>query len=365
MTTAARRGGAATVLAVLALTWVALLAAPASAHGRGSDATNYSSRILSTPDVPGLEWRIHGGDEMIELINTSDAEVVILGYTPGTPEPYLRVGPDGVWENRSSPATYLNTDRQGQVEVPAGVDGSQDPEWVKVSDANRAAWHDHRIHYMGTGLAPGITDPSQETVVNERWEVPFLHDGQEHVVVGELRWVPGPSPWPWLLLGLVLSLPAMLGLRTEPSSPERWPGAARPASVVLGIIVALNATHLVDDLFAVPLPTAVTVVAALQTAMFLAIGAFGAWRGWQASEGAFTALGVGAGAVFVGQGLLYASVLSVSQVASLFPEVFARLTVGLSIAQVVPLGIVVVVGTRRLLPPLPDESEAEAADSSA
>ncbi len=64
---------------------------------------------------------------------------------------------------------------------------------------------------------------------------------------------------------------------------------------------------------------------------------------------------MGSVAVAVGQGLLYWSVLGVSQISSLFPDLFARVTVGVSIAQVVPLGIVAVIGTRTLLPPLPDE----------
>jgi hypothetical protein len=384
-----RHAGSGVAALVLALLWAGVLAAPAHAHGRGSDATNYSARILEAPDLPGVSWAIYGGDELLEVTNTTAAEVVVLGYPQTDPEPYLRVGPDGVFQNRNSEATYVNEDRMGLVEVPAHVDRSAPPDWEQLTDANSAAWHDHRIHYMGAGLHPSITDPSVETLVYEQWEVPFLYDGQEHVVIGELRWVPGPSPVPWLALGLVLALPALVGLRTRPTAAggaaedsaaegsaaegsaaedssigdpqgsgeqgERWPGLARPAAVVLGLIVVLNVSHLIDDLFAVPLPTGVRAGAAAQTVLFLAIGLFGAVRGWQSGDGAFTALGVGAGAVFVGQGLLYWSVLGVSQIASLFPDWFARLTVAASVAQIIPLGIVAVIGTRRLLPPLPED----------
>jgi hypothetical protein len=382
-------GAASLVLAVL---WLGVLAAPAHAHGRGSDATNYSATILEEPDIPGVSWAIYGGDELLEVTNTTDVEVVILGYPQTDPEPYLRVGPDGVFQNRNSEATYVNEDRQGLVEVPPHVDRNAPPDWEQVSEGASAAWHDHRIHYMGAGLHPSITDQSVETVVYEAWEVPFLYDGEEHVLVGELRWVPGPSALPWLAVGLLLTLPALLGLRTDPiggpstsategisgsdrndrndrgdrgdrQEYDRWPGLARPAAVVLGVVVALNLTHLIDDLFAVPLPTGVRAVAAAQTVLFLAIGAFGAVRGWQAGDGAFTALGVGGGAVLVGQGLLYWSVLSVSQIASLFPDWFARITVAVSIAQMIPIGIVAVIGTRRLLPPLPEDAGAAEANA--
>jgi hypothetical protein len=126
---------------------------------------------------------------------------------------------------------------------------------------------------------------------------------------------------------------------------------------VLGAIVALNVTHLIDDLFAMPVTPGTRALAAAQTVLFLAIGAFGTSRAWQGGDGAFTALGVGSGAVLVGQGLLYWAVLSVSQVTSLFPDLLARITVGVSIAQALPIGIVAVIGTRRLLPPLPEDPE--------
>jgi hypothetical protein len=357
------RAAAAALTALLGLAVLVATAAPALAHGRGSDATNMRSTILETPDIPGLEWEIHGGDELLEIRNATGSEVVVQGYEIG--EPYLRVGPDGVFENRNSEATYINQDRQGVVDLPPDIAVGSPPDWAEVSSASSAVWHDHRMHYMGLGLPSAVTDESVETVIIERWEVPFTHEGEEYVVAGDLRWIPGTNPVPWLLVGLFLSLPALAGLRTEPETdpasaepdqPDRWPGLARPAALVLGAPVLHNPTHLVDDLFAVPLPAGVRAIAAAQTVLFLAIGAFGTLRAWQAQEGAFTALGVGSLAVLVGQGLLYWSVLSVSQISSLFPDLLARVTVGLSVAQVIPLGIVAVIGTRRLLPPLPEEA---------
>lgn len=359
-----RRAFAVLLLSLVAAL-VALPALPAHAHGRGSDATNMRSRILEDPGIEGVTFQIHGGDELLEVVNDTDEEIVILGYEP-EPRPYLRVGPDGVWENRNSEATYVNKDRLGQVSLPPNLRPDAEPDWVKVSDARSAAWHDHRIHYMSAGIPPAVTDPSEETVVIERWEVPFTFGGEQYSVFGDLTWIPGPPPWPWLLIGLVLALPALIGLRTEPETdpdaedpdqPVRWPGLVKPAAAVLGVIVAVNLVNLADDLFAVPLPGSVRALAAGQTVLFLLIGAFGALRAWQAREGAFTALGVGSGAVLVGQGLLYWSVLSASQVASILPDLLARVIAGVSIAQALPIGIVAFVGTRRLLPPLPEDEE--------
>jgi len=330
-------------------------AGPALAHGRSSDATNYASRVLEAPDLPGVTWRVYGGDEYLGLTNTSDTEITVFGYGEPVPEPYLRIGPDGVFENQNSPATYQNRDRFAATPVPDFAASGVAPDWVRVGDGPTYLWHDHRIHYMGRNLAPAVRDENQETLVQE-WFVPFTVAGGETLeVTGDLRWIPGGSPVPWLLAGLALTLPALAGLRTKPAGEDRWPGLARPAAVVLGLLAILNLTHLADDLFAVPTPVGTRALAAVQTALFIAIAGFAAAKAWQAREGAFTALGVGAGALILGQGMLYFDLLRTSQTASLFPAALTRTVVALSIAQALPVGIVAVVGTRRLLPPLEPE----------
>lgn len=337
---------AAAVLALVAgLLVVVLAAAPAAAHGRGSDATNYHSQITGTPDIEGVTWRIYGGDEFLEVSNTSDRELLVLGYED---EPYVRVGPEGVFENVNSKATYLNTDRYAQVAPPPTAGADAEPEWRKVSDGPSYAWHDHRIHWMSTDLPPQVADPSVRTQVME-WAVPFEIDGQPFEVTGSLTWVSSPSPWPWLLLAAVATLPALLGLRA--GTPDDGGRALiRPAAAVLGVVALLNVLHLVDDLFAVPLPLSTIALAALQTVLFLALGVFGAVRAWRGGDGAFTALGVGSGAVFVGQGLLYLSALTASQTASLSPDELTRFVIAASLVQVLPVGAIAVIGTRRYAP---------------
>lgn len=351
------RGAAVVALGVVLL---ATLAGPALAHGRGSDATNFVSTVTEAPGLPGVSWQVYNGDEFLGVRNTSDTELVVLGYSG---EPYLRIGPDGAFENQRSEAAYVNDDRYAAVEIPPQADPDAEPDWRQVSDEPAYAWHDHRIHWMSPELPPQVApDPTQRvTVFPQGWEVPFTYGGERQVVRGELVWQPGPSPWPWLLGGLLVTLPALGGLRTRPVGETRWPGLARPAAVVLGLVTLLNVTNLVDDLLASPVPLSSQLVPAAQTLLFLAIAAFGAVRGWQGGDGAFTALGVGSGALLVGQGMLYLAVLSSSQSASVFPDWVTRAAVATSIAQAIPLGIVSVVGTRRLLPPLePQPAEPDA-----
>ena len=201
-------GGLLTLLALMAL------ATPAAAHGRGSEATNFVSRIVQMPDIAGVTWEVFGGDQYLSVTNTSDTEVVVAGYEG---EPYLRVGPDGVYENQASEAAYVNEERYGDVGMlPDDVGPNFEPRWTQVASRPTYAWHDHRIHWMSPTLPPVVTDESREVVIplgpggSDQWVVPFTVDGTEHEVTGETRYVPPPSPLPWLALALVLTAPALL-----------------------------------------------------------------------------------------------------------------------------------------------------------
>ncbi|MGI9015941.1 MAG: hypothetical protein ACR2HR_02355 [Euzebya sp.] len=341
--------------------FVAVLAGPALAHGRGSDASNYLSTITSAPQVEGVDFAIINSDEYLQVTNTGPEEIMIPGYLD---EPYLRVGPDGVFRNRNSQATYVNADRFGNTPAPPGVDGTGEPDWEKISSGNSYAWHDHRVHWMAGANPPGVqTDPGTEQLMNN-WMVPFMASGTTFEVTGDLTWVPGGNPLIWLIPALlVVSIPVAYGLlRTKPDKEAfQWPGLSTPAGVTLLVLAVANLLHLVDDLFATPIPISQTAVSAVQTAFFIAIAIFGAIRTIQGREGAFTALGVGAGAIFIGQGLLYLSVLSASQTASLFPGWLTRVVVAASVVQIVPMAVAAIMGTRALLPEWEDEELAREA----
>jgi hypothetical protein len=337
------------------MTLVVMASTPALAHGRGSDATYYSSRILDTPELPGVTWRIYNNDEFLGVENLGGGELIVPSYQSSGRGmvPYLRIDPEGVFINRNSSAFYLNQDRFGTLQPPPDV-GQGEPEWVQVSDEPRYAWHDHRIHWMLPTLPRQVVDAAETTKVLD-WMVPFMYNGQEYRVSGELLWSPGQPAWLWLLGALaVVTIPALIGLRTRPQDGV-WPGLVRPAAVVLTVISVSNLIHVVDDLTASPVPFVQSALTAVQTSLFIVIGLFGASRAWKASEGAFTALAVGAGSIFIGQGLLYLPALSASQVASVFPAWLTRAVIAVSIAQVIPLAFVVFRGNSKTMPKEPAE----------
>lgn len=351
---ALQQGSAVVMLSILMLL---VTASPAAAHGRGSDATNFLSVITATPDVDEVTFEIVNSDEYLLVRNDGEDEVAVPGYTG---EPYLCIGPDGVWRNENSVATYLNADRYGETTVPSGIGGDAEPRWEQVSREGVYAWHDHRIHWMATTDPPVVqTDPASRHLVNE-WTVPVEIGGRSAEVAGELYWVPGSSPLPWLATALVL-LSAPIGWALWRSRPDvesgRWRALSLASGTVLLVLAIGNGIHLVDDLVATPIPLRQSITSALQTALFIGIAMYAAIRTMIGRAGAFVALGVGSGAVFIGQGLLYVSVLAASQTATVFPEFLTRSVIAASLAQIIPLGIASLLGARALLPQWDDESD--------
>jgi hypothetical protein len=135
---------------------------------------------------------------------------VIEGYEG---EPYLRFAPDGVYENSRSPATYLNEDRYGKIDIPDEADPDATPQWERVAPGGRAYdWHDHRIHWMSETYPPAV---AADTSVSQHvfdWKVPGTIDGAPLEVTGSLDYEPLPGrSFPRVLL-VPLALLLVLGI---------------------------------------------------------------------------------------------------------------------------------------------------------
>ena len=187
----------ASTLAAAAL--AALCASPAAvAHGGGA-AKGYRSEVTSVSPPGAVDAVVLDADDRLQLRVDGDRVVVIQGYEG---EPYLRVAPDGVFENVRSPAAYLNDDRYGKVELPESADPEAPPEWERVAPGGRAFdWHDHRIHWMAEAYPPVVArDPSIPHHVFD-WKVPGTVDGAPLTVAGTLDYEPPPGQsFPRILL---------------------------------------------------------------------------------------------------------------------------------------------------------------------
>ncbi len=208
-------GAAFAVLpAVLAGAALAILpAAPALAHAADAPAaSDFRTRLVSvSPQPDGVTVRVVENGSRIELRNRSDRDLVVLGYSG---EPYLRIGPAGVFTNTRSPATYLNTTLDGASKPPAGTDAKAAPNWRKVNGSSSARWHDHRTHWMGNGLPPAAAaDPGSQHRIAD-WTVDLIAGDTPVTVAGTLDYYPPPSaPTWWAAMLLVAAAVAVLARR--------------------------------------------------------------------------------------------------------------------------------------------------------
>ena len=155
--------------------------------------------------------------------------VIVEGYTG---EPYLRFQPDGTVErNRLSTATYLNDDRQGEVDLPADVTAAgpdAEPEWEEVADGGTYAWHDHRVHWMDDS-SPSVDRGEPVPGAYDPWRVPIVVDGAPAEVQGILVYEESVSPLPYLGLAVDRGRAArLLRSRSRAALRRRAAGGGRP-----------------------------------------------------------------------------------------------------------------------------------------
>jgi hypothetical protein len=181
---------------LVALAAVVVVAPPAGASHSlgGTEPSNYQTRVLGVrPAVEGVSVEVVDGGTRLRLHNGSGREVVVLGYQS---EPWLRVGP-------------------GQ----------------------SVTWHDHRAHWeAGEPPAQVRRSPGSAQVAVPRWTIELRTGRRLADVVGEVRWVPGPSPLPWLAGAAVLAMAVVAAARGR-----RWLGALVAA---LALLVALDLVQL-------------------------------------------------------------------------------------------------------------------------
>jgi hypothetical protein len=336
--------GAAIVAALLLLT-----ATPASAHGVGGlQPTNYETTVDGLrPPAPGIHVRAVDFTTKIELRNDTSHEVTVLGYQG---EPYLRIGPRGVWQNVRSPAVFLNRSQTPTRSAPHDqYDPKATPQWEQVSSAPVASWHDHRTHLMTNEDPPIVQrDPGSRHVVIARWKVPVVDGGRRLSIVGDATYVPPGSPWPWVVGAVVLAVGVVLLCRTK-----RWSAVMQAALVIL---VVSETIHVVGAWQASTDSIGSRLLASIYSIGGIAVCVLALWwlRRRDAWAGAPAVLIAGL-FVFVAGGLADFTTLTRSQVPTTLPAGIARLTV--TIALGLGLGLVIAAGSRLRAPPPPRRSE--------
>ena len=227
----------ALLLLAVVLGLVPVGAPPAAAHGAGGvEATSYVGSVGGIiPALNGARLRVVEPGPRLELRNDGP-EVVVLGEGG---EPYLRVGPDGAFENRRSPDADRNRTPEHR---PALVTPDTSPDWRKLGDKPVVRWHDHRLHWVGPDPPQVTARPRLRQDVATPSTLALRREAETATARIRLAWVPGPSPVPWLALAAVAFLAvAALGLL------RRW---RAPLIVAIGLLLGVDILHAVAAAFA-------------------------------------------------------------------------------------------------------------------
>lgn len=232
---------------------VGLLApAIATAHSGAGTAVDYQTvpeGLLDASGQPlsGAEITVHGGDDRLELRWSGQRELIVLGYAD---EPYLRIGPDGAFENARSPSVESNRERFGTVVGTEAVDAAAAPEWRRISSEPLAVWHDHRSHWMSQGEPPpGVAAAEDERQVIQTYSIPVLLGGATASIPGRLEYIPPPSPWPYVAAILVLAAAGVVAVVRAPKHVAVWVARGVAATGILagGALLVADAVGAPSD----------------------------------------------------------------------------------------------------------------------
>lgn len=187
------------------------------------DEDQYRSQVSSVrPPVPGLEARIVGNQDKLELTWTGETPLVVEGVEG---EPMVRMSARGIELNERSPTAYLSADRYAEVSVPGVVDPDAPPRWRRVESPGPISWYEHRAQWMNASRPEVVGDGGQGTTIFH-WRVPARLGDREVVIRGSLDWLPDPS--------------AIRAERSEVSSPLASAGilaAAMALGALVGVVV--------------------------------------------------------------------------------------------------------------------------------
>ena len=190
------------VLAVVGVV-IATLSVPATALAHTSNPKTETIIRRVTPQTPGLTLTVLDRNDRFQLLYRGSKTIIIYGYSG---DEYARFLPGGIVQvNHNSPAYYLNVDAAGTATVPASVDIDSPPDWQTVDKAGRFEWHDHRMHWMGTGVPPQVKNTSLRTKVFD-YSIPITIGGTKGAITGTLWWIPSHQSGPPIAAIVVLVL---------------------------------------------------------------------------------------------------------------------------------------------------------------
>jgi hypothetical protein len=330
------------LLGILASLWLAL-PTDASAHvGHSSSmAVDDRARIMQIqPAAPPFQVRVVDGDQDLWLQLDPGNELVVLG---GIGEPFLRFNDAGVFANTHSSTAQTDLLSLIPSETPS-LNPRKAPSWFKLTTADRYLWHDHRIHALAL-----LSDGGPARRLGE-WNIPLKLNGGRGAITGDLRSIPLPNRWFWLVLSVLIAIAAVAVLRWKGS---RFAATGGPALAVITVVAVLIA-HAGRDLYGRP---EISTGRYITLGLSLVLGAIAVERLFRGGNGTKFIVAMVVGVIGLVQGLTMLSTFWHGLVLVAIPMTLERACVALAIGAGVASLVFSFTGTR------PDPEEAAVDES--
>ncbi len=146
------------------------------------------TEATDTPSVEGLEVRLLPGSiPAVYVRNDTPQELAVPGRDG---EPFLRIGPEGVFGNTRSPSYYLGGNQTIR-SVPKSADASAPPRWQRLSEQPFWAWLEYRALLPTSAEHRSNLGDERRTILE--WTTPMVLGDQELGLGGKVDWIPRAS----------------------------------------------------------------------------------------------------------------------------------------------------------------------------
>lgn len=177
-------------LLVVLVVGAVLIAAPAP-PARGHTGDQLARPIVErvTPAAPGVEVEVvFTANYQFLVENRTERELTVIADAG---EPFIRIGPDGVFGNFKSKAWYNSNVPEGLLRFPEGAEEGPEvePVWRKVATEPVWGWYDHRLHPVERYLSKEVLE-SVDPVDLGDWEVPIRLGDEKGEIRGRFEYRP-------------------------------------------------------------------------------------------------------------------------------------------------------------------------------
>ena len=146
---------------------------------------HFRTELDRTPAADGIEIRMFDGLVPGMLARNTTDEVLRIPGRQG--EPFLEIGPKGVFGNERSPDFYVSGGQTVR-RVPAIADPSAPPRWRRLSVEPVWSWLEYRARLPAHVHQRAQLGTLRHTVLS--WETPVSLGGEAFAIEGHVDWIP-------------------------------------------------------------------------------------------------------------------------------------------------------------------------------